>query len=286
MFRTLMLAGVAGLALAASAQAQEGVSLDGLLVDAADDNRFFTRLGGTARDTITYDGLTPGTAYTLESSLVNVAGGEDAAPVSVPFTPEAASGKVAVELPVAPNKGEVNIDYVTRTVIRDAQGAVVATLEGDAADPERTIQVHAIQRLDIGSVSDAADGDRRLDGQGGEVVVTVEYANLVEGYAYTVWGQMLSLSGQAIGVFASIPEYKPEGKAGQVELRFPVPAGFEGISVVPSVGIYHQKRVDIRPDGVLVWKEGAANPVMIASDTDLDNPARTIEIGVPFGAVQ
>lgn len=284
--RTALTATAAVLALGLPALAQDAPALSGTFLDAADDNRFFTRLGGTAKDVIAYEGLTPGAAYVIESRLVDPANPDAAGePVIVEFTPEAASGEVIVEHPVAANEGEVNIDYVTLTTLRQGDEEVVV-LEGDPKDPLRTIQVHSVQRLGIESVADTADGDLRIDGQGGEVVVRVSYANLVEGYPYTVWGQLLSQSGQAIGVFASIPEYAPEGKAGEVELRFEVPAGFEGISVVPSVGIYHKKRVEVRPDGVLVWNEGAPNPVMIASDTDLDAPERTIEIGVPFGQAE
>ena len=284
--RTPIVATAALIALTLPATAADTPVLSGTFLDAADDNRFFTRLGGSAKDVIAYEGLTPGTPYVIESRMTDTANPDATGePVVVEFTPESASGEVIVEHLVPANEGEVNIDYVTQTVLKSG-GEEVAVLEGDARDPLRTIQVHSIQRLGIESVADAADGDLRIDGQGGDVKVMVSYANLVEGYPYTVWGQLLSQSGQAIGVFASIPEYAPEGKAGEVELTFTVPAGFEGISVVPSVGIYHKKRVEVRDDGGLVWNEGAANPVMIASDTDLDDPERTVEIGVPFGQTE
>ena len=105
---------------------------------------------------------------------------------------------------------------------------------------------------------------------------------MVEGYAYTIWGQLLTPSSQGIGVFSSIPEYAPKGKAGSVTLEFDVPTGYEGISLVPAVGLYHKKRVEIGKDGNLTWIPGSPMPVMIASDLNVDSPLKTIAIGVPF----
>lgn len=109
---------------------------------------------------------------------------------------------------------------------------------------------------------------------------------MVEGYAYTIWGQILTPSGQSRGIFASIPHYTPEKKAGEVTLTFDIPGGLDGISVRPSVGIYHQNRVEILEDGNISWIPGAANPVMIASDTGLKDVSRIIEVGIPFGQTE
>lgn len=254
----------------------------GTFVDAADGNRFFTRLGGTAEDELTYAGLETGVEYTFISRLINVQSGVKGDPVTTNFTPTATTGTVTVEFEVPPNKTEFNIDYVNEhTLLRGS--TELGTITGDSSDPTRTIQVHAIQRISIISVTDAQDGDQRLAGTGGEILVKVKYENMVEGYEYTFWGQLLTQSGQAIGNFASIAHYAPVGKSGEIELRFTVPNGYEGLSLTPSVGVYHKNRVTLAANGYLNWNEGAPNPVMIASDTDLDNPAKTVEVGVPFG---
>ena len=96
--KTMMLAScLCALSGAAHAQA---VSLSGVLTDAEDGNRFFTRLGGTAEDKISYRGLKPGTGYVLVSRLINAETGDALDPVNTEFTPEAAEGEVSVRMPV------------------------------------------------------------------------------------------------------------------------------------------------------------------------------------------
>lgn len=281
---------VAVLSTAAFADAPAAVTeaeISAILTDAEDGNRFFTRLGGSANETLSYSGLEGGAEYVLTTSLVNAETGEAIETVETPFVADAAGGELVVNLPVPRNETDYNIDYVTTNVLRMANADTpLMEMTGEAADPERAIQVHSIQRLNVISAVDAADGDNRIEGEGGQIDVTVGYENMVEGYKYTIWGQLLTESGQSRGVFASEAEFIPDTKAGELTLTFDVPAGFDGTSVVPSVGVYHQNRVEIREDGNLVWLEGAANPVMIASSTDLDNADLTVEVGVPFGQTE
>lgn len=266
-----------------TARAQDAVTLTGLALDTADNNRFFTRLGGTVGDVLTYTGLSAGQAYTASGQLYNLSTQSRVGnAVTVTFTPESSTGNVTLHLPVPQNRTPSNIDYVVMVELfkgRTAGGAVVAKLD-DLTNPSQTIQLHAIQGIRV--VATAADGGQSLPGKGGKIIATVHYVNMVEGYAYTIWGQLLTPSGQAIGVFSSIPEYAPVGKAGSVSLEFEVPAGYEGISLVPAVGLYHKKRVEIGKDGNLTWIPGSPMPVMIASDMSLDAPEQTIAIGVPF----
>ena len=283
--RTL-LASAAMLAMAGAASAE--IAMSGVLTDVEDGNRFFTRLGGNAHETLSITGLEVGTDYVLTTELVDATTGEEVHEAQTEFTADAADREEVVTLPVPRNEGEINVDYVTVNTLRTAADGetVLAELTGEASDPERAIQVHSIQRLGIVSVADSTDGDNRIDGKGGPVNVTVRYENMVEGYDYAVWGQMLTESGQSRGIFASIPEFAPEGKAGELTLVFEIPEGLEGTSVVPSVGIFHQNRVEILEDGNLVWIPGSNNPVMIASDTDLTSEERKIEVGVPFGETE
>lgn len=288
-------AGALAILCAGGAAAQEAapesgtVSLTGVAVDAADDNRFFTRLGGEARDDVSYSGLTAGQPYTLSAQLVDLATGEPVGDAVVQsFTPEAAEGTLSVELPVPSNRTDTNIDYVVVTRLfegeLDAAGLEGATALAELNDPEstdRVIQVHAIQSISV-TAADAADGDNALPPEGGTILATVEYVNLVEGYSYTIWGQLLTTSGQSTGIFASIPEFVPETKAGTVTLEFEVPDRFDGIRLVPTVGLYHQNRVELNEDGSLSWLPDAPHPIMIASDVSLDAPEQVVEIGTPF----
>jgi hypothetical protein len=281
-----LVASVAMTAAMASGALAE-ITMSGKLVDAEDDNRFFTRLGGEARDDLSINGLTQGKDYILTTVLIDAASKEEIETVETPFTAETSNADLSVTLPVPRNEGDVNIDYVTRNLLREAgSDAVLVEMTGEAPDPERAIQVHSIQRVSVISVKDAADGDNRIDGEGGKIAVVLGYENMVEGYAYTVWGQILTPSGQSRGIFASVPEFKPEKKAGELTLTFDIPAGLDGISILPSVGIYHQNRVEILQDGNISLIPGSANPVMIASDTDLKDESRMIEVGVPFGQTE
>lgn len=280
--------GAMGLALSATlvtgaALGQGAVHLKGLALDTADNNRFFTRLGGTVGNALTYTGLAAGETYTASGQLYNLTTKSlvgDA--VTTTFTAKSSSGTAKLELPVPQNRTEFNIDYVVVVNLykgETAKGVVVAKLD-DLANPSQTIQLHAIQSIQVTATT--ADGGRSLPSNGGKIIAKVNYANMVEGYAYTIWGQLLTPSGQAIGVFANIPEYLPETKAGSVPLEFDVPNGYEGISLVPAIGLYHMKRVEIGKDGNLTWIPGSPMPVMIASDMSVDAPEQTIAIGVPF----
>lgn len=271
------------------ALAQSTVTLSGVALDTADDNRFFTRVGGTVRDDVTYDGLAPGQPYTLAAQLYSLTTEKLIGDVgSVTFTPEAAAGTVSVELPVPQNRTEFNIDYAVVLTLYEGEVDAAAADDttalaklDDTANLDQTIQSHAIQSISV-TAADAADGDQSLPPEGGTIKATVEYVNLVEGYHYTIWGQLLTPSGQTRGIYASLPEYVPDGKNGTVTLEFEVPEGLDGIKLVPTVGLYHQNRVEINDDGSLSWLPDAPVPVMIASDLSVDAAEQTIKVGIPF----
>lgn len=280
--KTLLASAAFSAALSTSVFAE--VRMSGVLTDAEDGNRFFTRLGGEANDSLTISGLEEGADYVLVTSLLDAGSGEKVEVVGTPLTAEGAEAQLVVTLPVPRNEGDLNIDYVTHHLLRRVgEDEVLAEMTGDAADPERSIQVHSIQRIHVLSVKDAADGDNRIDGDGGKIEATLRYENMVEGYDYTVWGQLLTPSGQSRGIFAAIPGFAPDTKAGELTLTFDIPPGLDGLSVTPSVGIFHQNRVEIREDGNITWLEGAPTPVMIASHVDLGDESLAVEVGVPFG---
>lgn len=285
----LALAWAATLQLAHAQPAGGEAALSAVLVDAEDDNRFFTRSGGTARDDVTYDGLTAGTGYTISAQLVDIASGETVGdPVLQGFTADAPAGMLGISIPVPANRTRYNIDYTSHLTLYegdvDASSAarvpVLARLAEDATE-HRVIQVHAVQRVSV-TAADAADGDRALPAEGGTIVATVDYENLVEGYHYTLWGELLKASGQSTGIFASIADYVPDTKNGSVTMRFVVPEGLDGLQLVPSIGLYHQSRVELQQSGALTVLPDAPNPVMIASDPNLNVTEKLVAIGTPF----
>lgn len=278
-----------GLAMTtATVSAQANLRLTGVAIDVADGNRFFTRLGGTVRDDLVYEGLVPGRAYTVTAQLVNLTTGARVGEAKLmSFQPQAPTGKVSIELPMPQNRSQFNIDFAVITQLYEgevtgAQAAQLAPLAklDNTTEVSRVMQSHAIQSVIVTALTQA--GKQTLPAEGGKIEATVAYANLVEGYAYTVWGQLLTPSGQATGIYASIADYAPKEKKGSVQLTFAVPKGFDGISLVPVVGLYHKKRVKLNEDGSLTWIPGSPMPVMIASDLSLDAPEQTIKIGVPF----
>jgi len=289
--RCALAALICGLAFVAPLAAQEatGITLTGVATDTADDNRFFTRVGGAVRDDVSYAGLTAGQAYTLKAQLHNMTSGElEGEAVFQTFTPEASQGSVSIELPVPANRTQFNIDHVVVLTLYegevDAAGAEAATAVAEAADTanlDQTIQVHAIQSIKV-TAADASDGDQALPPEGGRIIATTEHVNLVSGYSYALWGQLLTPSGQSTGIYASVPEYVPAEMNGTVTMEFTVPSGFEGIRLVPVVGLFHKNRVTLNDDGSLTPIPGAPNPIMIASDLSLDAEEQTMAIGVPF----
>lgn len=284
---TKALLAAAAFSAAMSTAAAAEVTISGTLTDVEDGNRFFTRSGGEAHDSLRISGLEPGVSYVLVTTLRSAASGEEIEVVETEIAADGPEADVVVTLPVPRNEGDLNIDYVTHNLLRrQGEDAIVAEMTGDAADPERSIQVHSIQRIHVLSAKDAADGDDRIDGEGGQIEVTLRYENMVEDYDYTVWGQLLTPSGQSRGIFASIPSFAPETKAGELTLTFDVPPGLDGLSVTPSVGIFHQNRVEVRKDGNIEWIEGSPTPVMIASHVDLGDESLIIEVGIPFGQTE
>lgn len=282
--------GYGGLLLGANAQPAGGsAALSGILVDAEDDNRFFTRLGGTARDDVTYRGLVAGQTYTLSAALIDLGSGEAiGAPVFTTFSPDADEGTLSLTMPVPVNRTAFNIDYASHLTLYEGEvdadsagtAAVLARLD-DGTSTERVVQVHAVQRVRV-TAADAADGDRALPPEGGTILATVEYENLVEGYHYTLWGELLKASGQSTAIFANIADLVPDTKNGSATLSFAVPEGLDGMQLVPSIGLYHKSRVELQPNGRLVILPDAANPVMIASDPNVNVAEKTIDIGTPF----
>jgi hypothetical protein len=110
--KTLLASAAMSAAMASGAFAE--ITMSGKLVDAEDDNRFFTRLGGEAREDLSISGLEQGKNYILTTVLIDAASREEIETVDTPFTAETSGADLSVTLPVPRNEGDVNIDYVSR----------------------------------------------------------------------------------------------------------------------------------------------------------------------------
>ena len=113
------------------------------------------------------------------------------------------------------------------------------------------------------SLVDAADDDRVLAWNGGTVVDTVAYQNLVPGTEYTVTGELMRKSdGSATGITGSAT-FTPTEANGSVDVTFTVPEGYAGETLVAFEWLYE-------------GAEATGEPV--AEHTDIDDAAQTVVV--------
>lgn len=113
------------------------------------------------------------------------------------------------------------------------------------------------------SLVDSADQDRLLAWNGGTVIDTVAYQNLVPGAEYTVTGELMRKSdGSATGITGSVT-FTPFEATGSVEVTFVVPEGYAGETLVAFEWLF----------------EGAdRTDAPVAVHTDIDDAAQTIVV--------
>ncbi|WP_210274193.1 VaFE repeat-containing surface-anchored protein [Microbacterium sp. Se63.02b] len=207
-----------------------GTALD--LSAVADGQELYLDLrGGTAAGSATVQVAAQGSSSTgTVISVPNTPGG----------TPTAADHAQSIIL-VAPD--------TTKTT---AEATVQWTAQPGAAQPA------------IGtSLVDAADGDRVLDWNGGTVIDTVAYQDLVPGTTYTLWGELMRKSdGQPTGITGSTT-FTPTTPEGSVDVNFIVPEGFDGEVLVAFEALF----------------EGAeASGEPLAVHQDIDDAAQTVTV--------
>ena len=194
--------------------------------DASDGDKLVTGETAQVNDEVAYEGLVPGTEYSLEATLVDAETGEaiaseSGAPVSgaATFTPDEADGTQTVELffdaSALGGKRLVVFEKLT------ADGVQLAAHE-DAADEGQTVTA-----CEIGTkLTDASDGDQVVTIGKVELTDTVEYKGLIEGDAYTVHGTlMLKSTGEALtdadgNPVTATAEFTAEASEGTVEVAF------------------------------------------------------------------
>lgn len=111
------------------------------------------------------------------------------------------SGQISVMLLVLVNCMWFNVDYVVYLMLYEGQVDLVFVVDVmllveicDIESEVIVIQVYVVQCV-IVIVVDVVDGDRVLFGKGGSIVVRVDYENLVEGYFYMIWGELMKILG-------------------------------------------------------------------------------------------
>ena len=211
--------------------------------DKADGDKLVTGTDITVVDEVAYEGLVPGTEYTLEATLVDAETGE---PVmvkdglvekqvtsSATFTPDEADGAQAVEIAFdGTGLGGKSLVVFEKLFAADVQ---LASHE-DPSDEGQTVTV-----AEIGTkLTDAADGDQIIVTGKVKLIDTVEYKGLVAGDAYTVHGTLMVKStgealedadGKPVTATAEFTPDKPSGTVG-VTFEFDASSLNEGDSLV------------------------------------------------------
>lgn len=197
--------------------------------DQADGDKLVTGTEITVVDEVAYEGLVPGTEYTLEATLVDAETGE---PVmvedglvekqvtgSATFTPDEADGTQAVEIAFdGTGLGGKSLVVFEKLFAADVQ---LASHE-DPSDEGQTVTV-----AEIGTkLTDAADGDQIIVTGKVKLIDTVEYKGLVAGDTYTVHGTlMVKSTGEALADAEGNPvvasaEFVAEKANGTVDVTF------------------------------------------------------------------
>ena len=227
-------------------------------------------------DTVSYEGLTPGTEYVATGTihLVNPDGTDggalkdangDDVTASTTFTPDAADGTVDVQFTFDASQ------LAGRTVVAfedlSRAGVTVAT-HTDVTDEGQSVHIVDIHT----TATDKADGDHQIAATQTQTVVDrVEYTNLVPGKEYVVTGalHLVNPDGTDAGVLSdasgnkvtATKTFTPDTPDGYVDVEFTFDAsGLAGRKVVAfedlsTAGITIATHSDITDEGQTVTVE-------------------------------
>ena len=216
-------------------------------------------------DTVAYEGLVPGRAYTLSGALMDRATGEalldpEGNPVaaSTEISPTEASGTAAVTFSVdevvASGRGLVAFETLS------AGGAVLAS-HADIEDGGQTAWVPAVGT----ALADAASGTRMaVAAEGVSLVDTVSWSGLMPGETYTLVGTLMDReTGEALAGADGQPvtaaaEFAAEAASGTAAVTFAVDA-----SALAGRTVVAFERLELG---------GAA----VASHEDIDDEAQSV----------
>lgn len=226
--------------------------------DKLDGDKHLVQKGGTVVDTVEYSNLAPG-EYVLEGELMDRGTGEATGITSSKtFTVDGAntSGSVEIEFEIPEGwagKSLTAFESVTK------DGSETPTAEHkELESDEQTVHL-----ADLGtSAIDQADGDKILSYDGGVVVDSVRYENLVPGTEYTVEGELMDkATGKGTGITGKTV-FTPEAEDGTVEVLFTVDAEQAGKTLV-------------------AFEEVRTGDLLVAEHKDIDDAEQTVGVGVP-----
>ncbi len=188
-------------------------------------------------DTIAYQNLVPGGKYTVSGELMNKADGTATGITgSTTFTPTEANGSTAVAFTIPEGyAGAVLVAYEKLFDGTETTGEPLA-VHMDINDAAQTVTLEkapAVSKPVIStSLVDSADGDRVLSWNGGTVIDTIAYQNLVPGGKYTVSGELMNKAdGTATGITGSTT-FTPTEANGSTAVAFTIPEGYAGAVLV------------------------------------------------------
>lgn len=122
------------------------------------------------------------------------------------------------------------------------------------------------------SLVDSADGDRVLPWNGGTVIDTVAYENLIPGIEYTVTGELMDKAdGSATGITGSVT-FTPESANGSVDVTFVVPEGNAGKTFVAFEQLFEGAEAAGEPVAVHEDIEDAAQTVVVEEAPAVEIP--------------
>lgn len=210
--------------------------------DAADgDSEVAAEPGGRIVDEVAFEGLVPGTYYTVSGTLVDketgepVMSGDEPVTAEVKFAPEASSGTVEVPFDLDAT------DMAGREAVAFEQlllGSTVIAEHADIDDPAQTVSFAAPEIST--SAADSLDGDKLVvNSTGAEITDTVTYSGLVEGEKYRLEAELYSVELED-AVASGELEFTARASYGQAEVRIPFDAtGMAGMDLVVLERLYH-----------------------------------------------
>ena len=273
--------------------------------DQGDGDKLVTGTEIVISDEVSYEGLTPGTEYTLEATLVDAETGE---PVTMgeglaekqvtgtaTFVPEEADGTQVVEIAFdGTGLGGKNLVVYEKLFSADVQ---LASHE-DPSDEGQTVTV-----VEIGTtLVDASDGDHVIVSGKVKLIDTIEYKGLVPGETYTAHGTlMVKSTGLALEDADGKPvtataDFTPDKPSGTVDVTFEFDASKieEGVELVAfeecltaegNLAAAHQDINDARQTVVVDNPDTPEVPKTPYDKTGATAPVSTIGILALVGAV-
>lgn len=210
---------------AAPAAAQPSIGTT--LTDDVDGDKYIVQDGGTVTDTVAYDNLEPDTEYTLSGELWDKTTGKATDIVGTTKFTSSATGKGTAKVTFTiPDRWAGRI--LTAFEVLTLDGTKVASHE-DINDVAQTVYV-----ADLGTtLVDEADGDSQIAADGGTVIDTVEYTNLVPDTKYTVSGELIDkATGKSTGILGSRTFTTSASGNGTVEVEFTITSKWAGHTLV------------------------------------------------------